>query len=335
MSKGIAWVTTSWLSGLEDPMRHFKRLETEAGLEVRIESNGVDRTEDELVASLPGVVVTFPSNDPYNERTLAAGTHLKHIARTGVGFNSVDLDAATRHGVVVTNAPGQNSDSVAEHALGLMLCIARNIALSDKKMRAGEWADLRVPISPLRGKTLGIIGLGNIGKRVARRAVAFGMEVIANDIVRDERFAAEVGVFYEAREEVTRRADFITCHVPLNEGTRGMVDEKFLSSMKPGAYLVNTSRGPVVDLEAAATALERGIIQGAALDVFPNEPADHRHRIFSLDNVILTPHIAGLGEDACEQSLEFAVAAALDVIAGRRPAGLLNPEVLEKADIKD
>ena len=335
MSKGIAWVTTSWLSGLEDPMRHFRRLETEAGLEVRIESNGVEKTEDELIAALPGVVVTFPSNDPYNERTLAAATHLKHIARTGVGFNSVDLDAATRHGVVVTNAPGQNSDSVAEHAIGLMLCIARNIALSDKKMRAGEWADLRVPISPLRGKTLGIIGLGNIGKRVARRAAAFGMEVIANDIVRDERFAAEVGVFFETREEVTRRADFITCHVPLNDSTRGMVDEKFLASMKPGAYLINTSRGPVVDLDAAATALERGIIQGAALDVFPNEPADHRHRIFSLDNVVLTPHIAGLGEDACEQSLEFAVDAALDVIAGKRPAGLLNPEVLEKAGIKD
>ena len=202
-------------------------------------------------------------------------------------------------------------------------------------MRAGEWADLRVPISPLRGKTLGIIGLGNIGKRVARRAAAFGMEVIAHDVVRDERFAAEVGVFFETREEVTRRADFITCHVPLNDSTRGMVDEKFLSSMKPGAYLVNTSRGPVVDLDAAATALERGIIQGAALDVFPNEPADHRHRIFSLDNVILTPHIAGLGEDACEQSLEFAVNAALDVIAGRRPAGLLNPEVLEKAGARD
>ena len=161
------------------------------------------------------------------------------------------------------------------------------------------------------------------------------MEVIAHDIVRDERFAAEVGVFFETREEVTRRADFITCHVPLNDSTRGMVDEKFLASMKPGAYLINTSRGPVVDLDAAATALERGIIQGAALDVFPNEPADHRHRIFSLDNVVLTPHIAGLGEDACEQSLEFAVTAALDVIAGRRPAGLLNPGVLEKAGIED
>ena len=133
MSKGIAWVTTSWLSGLEDPMRHFKRLEAEAGLEVRIESNGVDKTEEELIASLPGVVVTFPSNDPYNERTLAAATHLRHIARTGVGFNSVDLDAATRHGVVVTNAPGQNSDSVAEHAIGLMLCIARNIAFPTRK----------------------------------------------------------------------------------------------------------------------------------------------------------------------------------------------------------
>ena len=335
MPKGIAWVTTSWLNGLEDPMRYLRPLETEAGLEVRIDSTGVDKTEKELLAALPGVVVTFPSNDPYNERTLAAAPDLRHIARTGVGFNSVDLAAATRHGVAVTNAPGQNSDSVAEHAIGLMLCVARRIAATDKKVRAGEWADLRVPIAPLRGKTLGVIGLGNIGKRVARRAVAFGMKVLAHDIVRDERFAAEVGVFYQTREELLRRADFITCHVPLNEETRGMVDEKFLASMKPNAYLVNTSRGPVVNLDAAARALERGTIQGAALDVFPSEPADHRHRIFSLDNVVVTPHMAGLGEDACEQSLEFAVAAALDVIAGRRPAGLLNPEVMEKAGLRE
>lgn len=314
-------------------MRYFRPLETEAGLEVRIESNGVDRTEEELIASLPGVVVTFPSNDPYNERTLPAGADLRHIARTGVGFNSVDLAAATRQGVVVTNAPGQNSDSVAEHAIGLMLCAARKIASCDKKMRAGEWAGLRVPIAPLRGKTLGIIGLGNIGKRVARRAVAFGMEVIAHDVVRDERFAAEAGVFYKERDEVVRSTDFITCHVPLNDATRGMVNERFLNAMRPNAYLINTSRGAVADLDALAAALERGVIQGAALDVFPNEPADSRHRIFALDNVVLTPHMAGLGEDACAQSLEFAVAAALDVIARRRPAGLLNPEVLERAGI--
>ena len=335
MPKGIAWVTTSWVGGLEDPMRCFRPLEAEAGLEVRIDSNGLDRTEEEVIAGLPGVVVAFPSNDPYNERTLAAGTDLKHIARTGVGYNSVDLDAAARCGVIVTNAPGRNADSVAEHAIGLMLCAARRIAESDRKMRAGEWAGLRTPSAPLRGRTLGVIGLGDIGKRVARRAAAFGMEVIAHDIARDERFAAEAGVFYKEREEVARSADFITCHVPLTEETRGMVDGKFLRAMKPGAYLINTSRGPVADLDAVADALERGVIRGAALDVFPDEPADHRHRIFSLDNVVLTPHVAGLGEDACEQSLEFAVADALDVIARRRPAGLLNPEALEKAGIRD
>ncbi len=335
MSKGIAWVTTSWINGLEDPMRYFRPLETEVGLEVRIESNGVDRTEEEIIAALSGVVVSFPSNDPYNERTLSAGTDLRHIARTGVGFNAVDLDAATRHGVVVTNAPGQNSDSVAEHVIGLALCAARRIVETDKKTRAGAWANLRTPISPLRGKTLGIIGLGNIGKRVARRAIAFGMEVIAHDVARDERFAAEVGVFYKEREEVARRADFITCHVPLNDETRGMVNPRFLASMKTSAYLINTSRGAVVDLDALAFALESGAIQGAALDVFPEEPPDRRHPIFSLDNVVLTPHMAGLGEDACAHSLEFAVRAALDVIARRRPAGLLNPEVLEKVGIQD
>jgi len=335
LAKGIVWVTTTWIQGLEDPMRHLRPLEREAGLEVRIDSTGEEMTEEEVIRGLPGVVVVMPSNDPYNERTLAAADSLRMIARTGVGLNSIDLAAATRRGVVVTNAQGQNADSVAEHTLGLMLSVARRIPEVDRKVRAGEWGGLRTPTAPLRGKTLGLIGLGNIGKRVARGAAAFGMEILAHDIVRDERFAAEVGVYFHPLEEVARRADFLSCHVPLTPQTRGMVSRELLRRMKPGAYLINTSRGPVVDLNALAEELGRGTIRGAALDVLPKEPPERPHPIFALENVVLSPHMAGLGEDACENSLRHAVGCVLDFLAGRRPADVANPEVLERLGIRD
>ncbi|MBI4251528.1 MAG: phosphoglycerate dehydrogenase [Candidatus Tectomicrobia bacterium] len=329
MAKGIVWITTTWMYGFQDPMRYLKPLE-DLGLEVLIDSNGRDATEEEMIRKLPGVVVAMPSNDPFNERTLAAADSLRLIARTGVGVNTIDLEAATRRGVVVTYAPGQNADSVAEHAIGLMLSAARRISDHDKKLRQGAWGALRLPVPPLRGKTLGIIGLGNVGKAVARRAAAFGMEIIARDIVRDERFAAEVGVYYKPLEEVIRRADYLSCHVPLTDLTRGMISREAIRSMKPTAFLINTSRGPVVDVDALAEELRRGTIQGAALDVLPQEPMRLPHPIFELDNVVLTPHMGGLGEDACENSLRHAVHCAVEFLSGRRPPDVVNPEALDQ-----
>jgi phosphoglycerate dehydrogenase-like enzyme len=320
------------MQGLDDPMSYLKPLEA-AGLEILIDSTGREPTEEEMIQKLPGVVVSMPSNDPYNERTLAAADSLRLIARTGVGVNSIDLDACTRHGVVVTYAPGQNAVSVSEHAFGLILSVARRICLHNAKVRQGEWGSMRTPIPPLTGKTLGIIGLGNVGKNVAKRAVAFGMEVIANDLVRDERFAAETGVYYKPLEEVIRRADYLSCHVPLTNLTRGMIGREALRRMKPTAFLINTARGPVVDLDALAEELQRGTIRGAALDVFPQEPPKQPHPIFELDNVVLTPHMAGLGEDACENSLRHAVHCTLEFLAGRRPPDVVNPEALDQPGV--
>ncbi|MEK6709512.1 MAG: phosphoglycerate dehydrogenase [Nitrospinota bacterium] len=329
MAKGIVWITTTWMQGFKDPMRYLKPLE-DMGLEILIDSNGKDATEEEMLQKLRGVVVAMPSNDPYNERTLAAAGSLRLIARTGVGVNSIDLEACTRRGVVVTYAPGQNAVSVAEHTIGLILATARRIGLHDQKVRQGEWGSLRNPLPPLTGKTLGIIGLGNVGKNVARRAAAFGMEIIAHDIVRDERFAAEVGVFYKPFEEVVQRADYLSCHVPLTGLTRGMISREVIRRMKPTAFLINTARGPVVDLDALAGELQRGTIRGAALDVLPQEPMKLPHPIFGLGNVVLTPHTAGLGEDACENSLRHAVHCAVEFLSGRRPPDVVNPEALDQ-----
>lgn len=334
MAKGIAWITTTYFGGLKDAMALLRPLE-EAGLELRVESRGVRFKEDELIAGLPGVVATLPSNDAYTARVLAAAPDLKIIARTGVGLNSIDLEAATERGIVVTHAAGQNSDSVAEHTFAIMLGAARGISGMNQGVRAGEWASLRKPVASLKGATLGIIGLGNIGKRVARRAIAFGMEVVAYDIVRDERFAAETGVYFHSLEEVVSRADFLTCHVPLTPETRGMIGPALLGRMKPTAFLINTSRGPVVNIDALDEYLSADRLRGAAIDVFPEEPPDTSHPLFSLKNVVVTPHAAGLGEDACENCVRHAVRAIVDFQAGRRPSDIANPGVLEKAGIPE
>lgn len=310
-------------------MKWLRPLEDEAGLEVRLDSQGRDLTEDEVKAGLPGVVVVIPSNDPYNGRTLPAGDSLKIIARTGVGVNSIDLKAATDHGVLVTNAVGQNADSVAEHTFGLMLGAARRIPELDRKVREGLWGEIRRPCASLAGQTIGIIGLGNVGKQVARRAAAFGMDIIACDPVRDERFAAEVGVFFHSLEEVMEKADFICCHLPLLPDTRNLINKELISRMKPTAFLINCARGPIVNLDDLADALSRGTIRGAALDVFPEEPPDVRHPIFALENIVLAPHTGGIGEDACENCLRHTVQCVLDYLGGRTPADVVNPEVLK------
>ena len=329
MSKGIVWITTTWVRHMEDPMKWLRPLEEEAGLEVRLDSQGRDLTEAEVRAGLPGVVVAIPSNDPYNERTLPAGDSLKIIARTGVGVNSIDLKAATAHGVLVTNAVGKNANSVAEHTFGLMLGAARRIPELDRKVREGLWGEVRRPCASLIGRTIGILGLGNVGKQVARRAAAFGMNIIAYDPVRDERFAAEVGVFFRTLEEVLETADFICCHLPLLPETEGLIGKKLISRMKPTAYLINCARGPIVNLDDLADALARGAIRGAALDVFPEEPPDVKHPIFALENVTLAPHTGGIGEDACENCLRHSVQCVLDYLGGRVPADVVNPEVLK------
>lgn len=330
MAKGIAWVTTTWILELKDPMTLLRPLEDEAGLEIRLNDSGIHMSEAQLLAELPGVVASLPSNDEFTARVLAAASDLKIISRTGVGLNSIDLAAAAANGIVVTSAVGQNSISVAEHTFALMLSAARGIAFQNEGIRAGEWASLRIPGAPLNGKTLGILGLGNIGKEVARRAAAFGMEIIACDIAPDERFAAEVGVYFHSLEEVASRADFLTCHVPLTPETTGIVGRELLGLMKPGAFLINTSRGPVVDIDALAETLASGGIRGAGVDVFPVEPPVVDHPLFDQPNLIVTPHAAGVGEDACENTLRHAVRAVVDLLAGKKPQDIANPDVLKK-----
>jgi D-3-phosphoglycerate dehydrogenase len=222
---------------------------------------------------------------------------LKVIGRAGIGVDNIDLDAAGSNGVVVVNAPQATTVSVAEHTLALIFALARNIPAATASMRRGEWMKAELRGSELQGKTLGIIGLGRIGSEVAQRAAGLDMQIIVFDpwVSGDEIFArgAESVIF----EELLAQADFISLHVPLTEETRGMIDAKALAAVKPGAKLINTARGAIVDESALLDALESGLLSGAALDVFAQEPP-WPNPLLEHPHLISTPHISSQTSEA-------------------------------------
>ena len=230
---------------------------------------------------------------------LAAATKLRVIGRAGTGVDNIDLQAATRRGVVVMNAPGGNSVSVAEHTVALLLALARQVADASQSTRGGKWEKKKFAAGrELLGKTLGVVGTGNIGALVVQRAKAFGMKVIAYDPFLSEDAAAKLGVELVQLPEIFRRSDAITLHVPLNEQTRNMVAAPQIAQMKPGALLINCARGGLVDEKALASALKAKRLGGATLDVFETEPPPADHPLFSCENFIATPHLGGSTEDA-------------------------------------
>ena len=326
----IVWGTTPFFSNLENPGELLRPLAEEAGLEVRYETHGRGLTEEEMIRGLPGVVATIAGHDPYTPRVFERAADLRIIARAGVGMDRIDSAAATASGVVVTSAVGQNADSVAEHTMAILLSAARRIPWLDKNLRAREWEKIQVPLAPLTGKTLGLLGFGNIGRRVARRAAPFGMKILAYDPAEDREAAAEIGASFHSMEEVVRRADFLCCHMPLLPETEGLIGPGLLRRMKPGAFIVNTSRGGIVNLDALAEALRKNVIRGAAIDVFPEEPPDFAHPVFELENIVVTPHAAARGEDSVENTVRHAVGCILEFLAGRRPPDVWNPEVYDR-----
>jgi len=266
----------------------------------------------EVVKDADGLLVTL-NVEPVTRRVIEAAPKLKVIARHGVGYDNVDVKAATERGIVVTIAP-VNIETVADMTFALLLCLARKICQADWYVKSKKWT-VRDPFLfmgvDVWGKTLGIIGSGRIGRAVARRAKAFGMRVIYYDIYRNEVAEKELGVEYRPLEELLRESDFVTIHVPLTKETHHMIGEKELKMMKPTAILINTARGPVIDTNALVKALKEGWIAGAALDVFEQEPLPLDHPLLELDNVILTPHIAS---NTIDCRIRLAVTAAEEIL---------------------
>lgn len=282
-------------------------------------------TEAELLAQLPGCVASLAGSEPYTRKAIevAAAAGLKVIARAGVGYDGIDVQAATDNNVLVTYAPGSNHEAVGEHALLLMLALSKALLMQHRETVAGRWP--RVAQQPLRGRTLGIIGLGRTGKAVATRALAFGMTVIAADPYVDDTFAKAHGIRLTSQEDVFRTADIVTLHVPLTPETRNLVNAGTLSLMKPSAYLVNTARGEVVNEADLFAALSAKKIAAAGLDVFEHEPLVGSP-LQTLDNVILTAHTAGVDVRSREDMVNFAAQAIAKLFAGEWPTEwIVNP----------
>jgi D-3-phosphoglycerate dehydrogenase len=261
------------------------------------------------------------------EQMEKSGGRLKIIARTGVGVDPsrVDLEAAKEFKVWVTNQPGSNAVSVAELVFGQMIALVRHTHAADRAVKENRWSDyLKFIGTELAGKTLGIVGMGNIGARMALRARAFEMDLLVYDPYIPESHVTSLGGKWVGLSELLADSDFVTIHCPLNHETRGMVGENELALLKPSAYLINAARGGIVDEEALCQVLQQKKIAGAALDVIADEPPKKNHPLFKLENVLWTPHIGALTMEATERGEWGAAAEVIRVLERKRPK---NPVV--------
>jgi phosphoglycerate dehydrogenase-like enzyme len=265
-------------------------------------------------------------------RVIESAPNLRIVARHGVGVDSVDLAAATEQGVVVTTAGSLNAAAVAEYTFGLLLALVRKVREADRLMRAGGWDRRPFTGAELEGRTLGIVGVGAIGRRVARLALGFGMNVIGCDPAYTE--SPVPGTRLGSLEEVLEAADILTLHPRLNQTTYRLIDAAALAELRPGAIVVNTSRGEVMDEGALISSLQSGHLAGAALDVFAHEPLAPESPLREMENVVLSPHVAGQTHEAMVQVARSAANAILDDLAGRRPEYVYNPEVYAVRDAR-
>jgi len=250
-------------------------------------------------------------------REVLARTKLRAIARMGVGYDAIDIQAATDLGIAVTITPGTLEESVAEHTIALMLAVTRGIVARDREVRGGVWSRLAMP--RMAGKTFGIVGLGRIGRAVVSKVLALGMKVVAHDPCADEQFAASHGVTLLPLEELLNTADVVSLHSPTTADTRDMINTRTLALMKRGAVLINTARGAVVDEEALCQALGSGHLFGAALDVFKIEPLPITSPLLTYDNVVLCTHMGGIDSESQNAMSTLAAQCLVDLYQGRWP----------------
>ncbi|MGH7277889.1 MAG: hydroxyacid dehydrogenase [Candidatus Rokuibacteriota bacterium] len=296
-----------------------------------------DETEPGLVpVAAEAAGILFRVRPRCTESLMAACKGLKVVGRHGAGLDTVDIPAATRLGVAVVHAPGSNSQAVAEHALMLMLAAAKRTLVVDRMTRAGDWSARRlIGNSELGGKTLGIVGIGNIGRLVAKFAGAFGMRVLAYDkYVPADEVRCRGAEPTASLDALLPQVDFLTCHTPLTPETRGMINGKTLALMKPGSIYVNTSRGAVQEERALFEALTRGHLRAAGLDVFEEEPTPLDNPLFNLENVIVSSHVAGVTAEANRQMAVQVAGEMLRVVRGEMPDVLVNPDVRSRLGLR-
>jgi D-3-phosphoglycerate dehydrogenase len=271
-----------------------------------------------LIKDIDGIIIGI---DELSAEIIEEANKLKVISKYGTGLDNIDINMATNKKIIVTSTPTANVDAVADLAFGLILSLARRIPEADKKTKSGKWG--KIIGKAVWEKTLGVIGLGKIGRQVVKRAKGFEMNILAFDTVKDKKFVQKYGIKYVNLEKLLQKSDYVSIHIPLNNDTRNMISYKELEKMKKDAFLINTSRGGIVDEEDLYDALRNNKLRGAALDVYKNEPP-RESPLKELDNVIMTPHIGAYTEEAIENMSIQAAQNVVDVLEGREPQNRVN-----------
>jgi lactate dehydrogenase-like 2-hydroxyacid dehydrogenase len=289
--------------------------------------------EDVLLKEI-GDIEAFLGNSRWTGQVMDQAPKLRLIANVSVGYDNVDVAAATQRGLIVTNTPGVLSDTTADTAFALLIAVARRICEADRFVRGGNWTSVGGPASifgqDVHHATLGIVGLGRIGFEVAHRALGFHMKVLYHDVVRREDLEKHYGFQHVDLDTLLRESDFVSLHTVLSDSTRALIGAPELSKMKRTAFLINASRGEVVDEPALIAALKEGKIAGAGLDVFAKEPTDPNNPLLKMDNVVALPHIGSATEATRIAMQQLAVDNAIAVLQGKPPLTPVNPEVLAK-----
>ncbi|MDD2573542.1 MAG: C-terminal binding protein [Bacillota bacterium] len=289
-----------------------------------------DQTEEEMIRVVKDADAIVTVYAEVTEKIIDAAEKCKIIVRTGIGTNNIDINAATKRGIYVANVPDYCFDEVSDHAIALALALSRKIVLLNQKVKRGEWDfEGAQPILAMRGQTFGLMGFGNIPKFVAKKAKVFGFNVIAYDPYVKQEDAKALGVKLVDLETLLKESDFVSLHAPLTEETMHVINEKTLKLMKPTAFLINTARGPLVDEKAICKALKEKWIAGAGLDVLEQEPPVADNPLFTLYNVILTPH-AAFTSDKSEVALRVkAMQEAIRGALGEKPKNWVNRRAME------
>lgn len=289
-----------------------------AGFEVKHPPEGADLfNEDVLGELLSDCVGSIAGSEPYTPKVLAMAPELRVIARSGVGFDAVNLAECNKLGIVVATTPGVNHHSVAEHTIAMLMGVARGFPGLDQRVREDRWA--RIPYPRVMGTTLGIIGLGWIGRAVAFRAIGLGMKVIADEPYPAQEFMEQWPVEIVSREEIFTRSDYVSLHCPASPENRHLINKESLAKMKKGAVLINTARGALVDEDALYDALKSGHLRGAGLDVFEVEPLSLSSPLLELDNALLAGHVAGLDEESQRDTFKMVADTIIQLRDGNWP----------------
>jgi len=324
----MSWKVLITARTVEEVGQDAVALMKSAGLELVFPPRFGPLTAEVLTPQLEGMDAALVSMDHFTADVLesAAASQLKLISRWGVGYDAVDIEAATRLGVVVAYTPGLLNEAVADHTFALLLAISRRVHEAHIDMREGHWKPLFG--YDVGGKTLGLIGCGRIGQAVARRAAGFQMKVLAYDVAPSEQ-ARAMGVEFVSLDRLLEESDFVSLHAALTPENRGLIGASALGRMKPTAHLINTARGALVDESALLKTLEEGRIAGAALDAYAVEPLPSDHPLRRAPRVLLAPHHSSFGRDTGSRVSMAAAQAIVDLSQGKKPSMIVNPKVFE------